>query len=257
MASRLYSYYLKAGEIGGVKARTKLSILTRITSIQASSIIDSEENVLLFEDAMKQIVEEFGQSQKHISIATTSVTTVGAGDFTYYLRKHLGILSDLMAQRTLFMADRVAASKRISESIVNAIQVERCGIWLFDKEKESLTCEDLYIRSGNTHQGGFKLYAKDFPRYFASIRAEKTLAANDANADPRTSEFSESYLKSFGITSMLDVPIWVEGKMAGVICSEHVGVSRKWTTDEENFVYALSNLMAISIEMHNQVSWQE
>lgn len=252
MASRLYSFYLKAGEIGGVKARTRLSVLTKITSIQASSIIDSEENVILFEEAMKQIVEEFGQTQHRTSIATTSVTTMNTGDFTYYLRKHLIILSDLMAQRTLFMDDLALASKRIAESVVNAIQVERCGIWLFDKGKEYLTCENLYIRSANIHEEGFKLYAKDFPRYFASICMEKTLAANDANVDPRTSEFSESYLKSFGIASTLDVPIWVDGKMVGVICCEHVGSPRKWTTDEENFVYTISNLMSITIEMHEQ-----
>lgn len=59
MAGKLYSYYLKAGEIGGVKARTRLSVLTRITSIHALSMKDSEEDIKFFEETMKQIEEEF------------------------------------------------------------------------------------------------------------------------------------------------------------------------------------------------------
>jgi hypothetical protein len=253
MASKLYSYYLKAGTMGGVKARTRLSILTKVTSIQASSIIDTEDNIRQFEDAMKQIAKEFGNGTAINSIATTSSTIVGAGDQTYYLRKHINIISDLTAQRAIFIGDITAACKRITESLVDAIHVERSSVWLFDEDKTLIKCEDLCIRSNHEHQNGVQLFAKDFPRYFASIRAEKTVAANDAHTDPRTSEFSESYLKPLGINSMLDVPIWAEGKMAGVICNEHVGPIRKWTTDEENFVYMVANIIAMSIEMQKKV----
>ena len=41
--------------------------------------------------------------------------------------------------------------------------------------------------------------------------------------DARTSCFSAVHLEPLGIGSMLDVPIWVQGTMAGVICHEHIG----------------------------------
>ncbi len=47
---------------------------------------------------------------------------------------------------------------------------------------------------------------------------------------------------------MLDVPIWANGKMVGVLCYEHVGPAREWTTDEESFAYLISNIMAMAIE---------
>jgi hypothetical protein len=36
--------------------------------------------------------------------------------------------------------------------------------------------------------------------------------------------------------------------MMGVICSEHTGPARKWTTDEESFAYTMANIVAMAIE---------
>jgi len=47
---------------------------------------------------------------------------------------------------------------------------------------------------------------------------------------------------------MLDVPIWVDGKMVGVICQEHGGPARKWTSDEETFYNLMANIVAMTIE---------
>ncbi len=59
MAGKIYNYFLKAGEIGGVKATTKLQELTEINSVQAISISDSEENIKIFELAMTEINRQF------------------------------------------------------------------------------------------------------------------------------------------------------------------------------------------------------
>lgn len=102
------------------------------------------------------------------------------------------------------------------------------------------------MRSGNEHQNGFGREEKQFPKQFASIKSEHTLAANNAQTDPRTSDFSERYLKPLEINSMLDVPIWVDSKIVGVICQQDKGLSRKWSTDEETFSYLMANIVAIA-----------
>ncbi|MCS6822769.1 MAG: GAF domain-containing protein [Cytophagaceae bacterium] len=248
MADVLYSFYLKAADIGGVKARTRLSVLTKITSIQASSMPDDPETVKMFEDCMKIIVKEFeGQSSSLTGKTKDTYTDESTGNVNY-LRKHISIFSDLTAQRSLFLGSLEATCKRITESIVDAIDIERASIWLYDEGRTLIECYDLFIRSSREHQKGYKLMARDYPKYFASIQSERTLSANDAHTDPRTCEFSDSYLKPLGINSMLDIPIWADGKMVGVVCHEHVGPMRKWTKDEENFAYLMGNIVAIAIE---------
>jgi GAF domain-containing protein len=90
--------------------------------------------------------------------------------------------------------------------------------------------------------------AEQFPPYFAALLDERTIAAHDANSDPRTACFSEPYLRPLGIASMLDVPIWVGGEMVGVVCCEHVGEPRTWTADEENFAYLLASFVSLARE---------
>jgi signal transduction histidine kinase len=84
--------------------------------------------------------------------------------------------------------------------------------------------------------------------YFQTLAASQIIAADDAQADKRTAEFSTEYLSKVGITSMMDVPIYLFGRLEGVICHEHVGPSRHWTEDEQMFAVAVSNLIALAYE---------
>jgi len=70
------------------------------------------------------------------------------------------------------------------------------------------------------------------------------LVANDALADPRTSEL-EPYLLANGISSILDAPIYCDGNVVGVVCHEHVGQQRKWSEREAGFASAVADLLTI------------
>lgn len=250
MGKLIYDLYVKAGEIGGVKARTKLSMLTKISSVQANSMTDSPENLKIFESAMKEIYKEFGEFKMTSADIDIKRTTVKNNDLdaTEKLRKHIAVFADLTAQRSLYAGDLQSTYRRVTEAIVDAIDVERASIWLYDDSKSGIVSKDLFVRNTGEHSSGVFLGKKDFPSYFNAVETERTLAANDAHLDSRTKEFSEPYLKPLGINSLLDVPIWVNGEMVGVVCHEHVGPKRHWTTDEENFAYLMGNIVAMALE---------
>ena len=92
------------------------------------------------------------------------------------------------------------------------------------------------------------LNAMSYPRYFAALRRETYIVAHDATIDPRTSEFTESYLRPLGITAMLDVPVFIKGRLAGVLCLEHVGGPRLWDDNELAFAAAVGNMIAVTFE---------
>lgn len=245
MAQKLYDYFLKAGELGGVQARTRLSILAKMTSTEAKSMADDPERVKLIEEHFKTVLKEFG---KAVSGKATATVVDSGSNLVEKLRRQMGIFADLTASRAVYSDDLTATAKRITEALVDAIDVERASIWLYNKQREAIQCLDLYVRTRKDHSSGTILNASDFPNYFKAVATQRTLVAENAHTHPGTCEFSDVYLRPLGINSMLDVPIYANGEMIGIVCHEHTGDYRKWTTDEETFAYLMGNIVGMAIE---------
>lgn len=128
-----------------------------------------------------------------------------------------------------------------------ALKVERVGVWFFSDEGRTLELESLYRRSTDVCEKGGRLHVADFPEYFQAVSEEGIVAAEDAVRDPRTEALAGPYLEPLGIGAMLDVPIYVQGRLEGVLCHEHVGPPRTWTPDERTFAIAMANILALGI----------
>lgn len=136
---------------------------------------------------------------------------------------------------------------RACELSANALDVERVGVWLFIDDDRVLRCADLYERSKGTHSAGTVLHVADFPVYFRSLITRKAVPAEVVATTPWAAELA-GYLTPLGITSMLDAGIFVEGKLVGVVCHEHVGPPREWTTEDRDFAGSVADLIAVRVQ---------
>ena len=136
----------------------------------------------------------------------------------------------------------------ILETAAETLGVERVSFWLFDDRYEQLQCHEVYHLSTRRYLPGMSLSIADYPEYFAAVESSYTIATSDARTDPRTSRFREIYLEPLGITSLLDVPVRRQGRLAGIICFEHVGPPRRWLLEEEEFTASISDLITIGLE---------
>lgn len=55
MGDKLLQFYSDVKNRGGIEAQIKLALITRISSIKAAQLPDTEENIELFSKAMKTI----------------------------------------------------------------------------------------------------------------------------------------------------------------------------------------------------------
>lgn len=242
MGARGQFFFDEAHRIGGLAAKVRLASLARITSTEAVNGQDSSEVLARLEKGLELVRNEFRKTDgDHRGLAA------GAGEASG-LRFHLQTFADLMTQRSLFLGDVGATIRRINEAAASALQVQRVSVWFLDEQRTKITCKDLFESAERKHSHGTELHSKDFPAYFRALESERTIAANDAHRDPRTSCFSTVYLGPLGITSMLDVPIWHSQKMVGVVCHEHVGARRTWNKDDETFAYLMAGFVALALE---------
>jgi hypothetical protein len=187
MDHTLYNYFLEAENIGGVRARTRLSVLTKITSMQSKTLKPEPDLQSLFERSLRQVKSEMGVDQ---SLAGTA--KVGVETNAEKLSKQIEIFTDVVAQRELYKGDIELTFKRVTEALTEAIDVERASVWLYTPDHSGIECKDLFERAISSHSSGTLLPKDIFPNYFKAIETQRTLAAHDAHTDPGTSEFSES-----------------------------------------------------------------
>ena len=166
-------------------------------------------------------------------------------------------LLNIVRGKALYSGNFDQAFHEITETAANTLGVERTSIWLFADNGKKIRCVDLYEHEPHRHSEGGELTAADYPAYFAAMEENRAIVAHDAHGDPRTSEFSESYLTPLGIVSMLDAPIHFDGQTIGVICHEHIGQARHWNPSEINYASSLADLISHALEARDRKQAEE
>ena len=150
------------------------------------------------------------------------------------------------SHNTLFYeGNTVEGAKVLTKEVSETMNTDRCSIWLYNHDKSSIICEQLYVKSEDTWYQDIKLNKNDFKPYFLALLINPVIIANDAETHTATSCFTDGYLKPLGIKSMLDVPIIFKGETIGVICIESLTL-REWKKSELEFAQLLSSVYSFS-----------
>ncbi|NNJ91220.1 MAG: GAF domain-containing sensor histidine kinase [Gammaproteobacteria bacterium] len=130
----------------------------------------------------------------------------------------------------------------------STLKIERVSVWLYNDSKDQIDCHALYSRSQG-HITGLTLKRIDFPDYFDALDTARPLAIEDATTHPATACFTEIYLKPNQIRAMLDIPLYYNGQVAGVLCHEHTGSTRLWEDFEIDFASTMASMVSLSLEV--------
>ena len=170
------------------------------------------------------------------------LSAVRSGDFSRVLAPQRRLLTALRSNAALASGDPSEVLRELTEAAGRMIDVARVGLWRFDATRQHIVCLDLYIREtqGGRHECGAVVPARSAPSYFRAIETGEVLAAEDAFADPRTTELERGYLLVNNVGAMLDTPVLVDGELAGVLCHEHLGGPRRWRAWERTLAGLLS-----------------
>ncbi|MBD2166175.1 PAS domain S-box protein [Calothrix membranacea FACHB-236] len=163
-------------------------------------------------------------------------------------RKQSQTLVQLARSKKFQQGNLNAAFQEITEAAARTLTVQRVGIWLYNEDRSTLECIDLYDLRTKEHTCGLSLLKANYPNYFQALSEERSIAADDAINDMRTEELSQSYLSVLGIASLLNAPIWLGGRLVGVVSHEHLGEIRQWTLEEENFAGSMADFVTLAIE---------
>ncbi|GAK60625.1 multi-sensor signal transduction histidine kinase [Candidatus Vecturithrix granuli] len=243
MGVKLKTFFDEAGQIGGIAARVALARYTTLASKRAIELNDSPEMIQKFEKALQKIRAEF-KTDSSASVPTGSAFASQMVD----VKKLRNALTALERDKQHGISDLNTTIKRVTEMAAKELNIARVSVWFLENNNTLLECIDLFDRKLSKHSSGLQLVERDYPTYFVALKYARAIDAYDANTDPRTSCFSESYLRPLGIVSMLDIPIWHKSDLKGVLCQEHIGARRRWTYEEADFGVELTGLISQALE---------
>lgn len=154
----------------------------------------------------------------------------------------------LLALARLEKSDVTSAIRAITEIDARTLSVDRVSAWFFNEDRSEIVCADLFELGPGRHSDGLRLAARDYPSYFRALEEERVVDAVNARTDPRTREFTDTYLVPLGIHSMMDVPIWLGGALVGVVCHEQTSGPRKWSPADQEFAAHIADMVTVALE---------
>jgi PAS domain S-box-containing protein len=133
---------------------------------------------------------------------------------------------------------------KIIESAAKITACSRVSYWIYNVDK--ITCDILYNLDLNTYSKGIVLHRTDFPIYFKSLLNNTQICAPDVFTKYEFSEFTEDYFLNYNIKSQLDIPIFNDGKLFGVLSFENANKQKFWDNDDIIFARTIANLISIT-----------
>jgi PAS domain S-box-containing protein len=163
--------------------------------------------------------------------------------------------------QTFLQGDLISCVREITQATAIALNAEQVGVWLFNENFTQLESIDLYHRSSKSHSKSIVLKKEDFKGYFAALETSVDYVENILEAD--IAQLSKFYLQVFGTASVLNVPIWLKGRVVGMVCHVYsngngdINSCRQWTLEQKSFVYSIADFVTFAIEASERKAAQK
>ncbi|WP_119792194.1 PAS domain S-box protein [Flavobacterium anhuiense] len=174
----------------------------------------------------KNIENEKKKRLKKIEAYNNSTKKLSTTDFSKY--NELNTIIDLILKEAATISD-----------------VNRVSFWKYDNDL--ITCKNLFSLDNQSLNDKSILKKESYPIYFETLNNKAIINAPDVFNKLETSEFQKLYFTKNNIKSMLDVPIFLTGQLAGVVCFESTEQKREWDNEDINYARTISDVISLAI----------
>jgi len=141
--------------------------------------------------------------------------------------------------------------ERVLVDAASALNTERASVWLYSNDLSVIDNIILYEKSKERFSHNAEsLNSSEFQSYAEIHKQAGIVAVSNVLEDPLTKDIPTEYFQEHGIRSLVDVPIWLNDELRGLLSFEHVGYERVWSQEEKQFAQNMSLLISFSLQTH-------
>jgi PAS domain S-box-containing protein len=145
--------------------------------------------------------------------------------------------------------------KNILKAAGKNCSIDRISYWSYNNE--GLQCESIYYFQIDRFEKNFFIEKDKYPIYYNSLENGLQIVASNVYNNTLTQELCLDYFPKYNIKSLLDTPIFINGKIIGILCFEKVEKNVEWDNEDINFARSLSDLIAIAIESQMRIESEQ
>jgi PAS domain S-box-containing protein len=176
------------------------------------------------------------------------------------LKKQSNTLVELAKSKAFIQGNIIDSVREITRAAAITLSVEQVGVWLYNQDNSQMQCINLYNRKYNSNSKSIVITKEDYPSYFAALEKGSFSVDNLSETDI-AQELSKFYLYVFGVTSVLNVPIWLRGCVVGIVCyvysDDIIDSNHQWSLEEESFANSIADFVKLAIEASETTAAQK
>ncbi len=162
-------------------------------------------------------------------------------------RRNRDALTFLSTAKEIASGDFNNACRFICEVAARTMQFSRVGIWRLDENSRALSCANFYDLETNAHSLPPPLDLTSYPIYLERLGNERNILIPDTETDHILPGFCQEFYPGVNIRALMDCPIRIGGKLAGVVCIDLPFV-HDWSAEEQAFGASLADFAALALE---------
>ncbi|MEO1428623.1 MAG: ATP-binding protein [Cyanobacteria bacterium J06633_8] len=176
------------------------------------------------------------------------------------LKNQSKIPIELASCRTFVQGNIIKSVREITQTAGLNLDVKKVGVWLYNREHSELKNIDLYNCENKSHSKSITLRKQDYPNYFTVLDKGINYLDNIAQTNV-AQELFKFYIATFGVTSVLNVPVWLRGNVAGIVCfiysDDNLNYWHQWKLEEKNVASSIADFVTYAIEASEEKAAQQ
>jgi transcriptional regulator with GAF, ATPase, and Fis domain len=134
----------------------------------------------------------------------------------------------------------------ISKIAFEEMPIDRLTVWSFAKNKTLLICQFKMDNISHTFNCDSVLDLTKYPIYHNALLTEKIIHADDVYNSKFIFQMGDDYLRPHNICSAINVPLFVDGLLIGMVVMSTVGKYYSWKQEDLQFCSDIAEIISIA-----------
>jgi len=135
----------------------------------------------------------------------------------------------------------------VVESIISGLEINRAGLWLIDKQLETLNAFVVIDQKAQTKDNTSRLTISQVPTFFSALKKLIPFSIDSNQGNGEYKELIQSYFTSHSIHSLLLIPIHIKGTLVAALFCENVDQTQRWNESDILFSELLADKITQTI----------